>query len=269
MELNKKKKKKVQRVTKPYLRGTAIDKTTFGASLKIFFSTLFMTIAYMLVCSLMTWESMVLRITINTIILVSTFIIFHQSGASAGADAVNQGEIMYQRREKGRQVADWEQKMCYHPLKGFISAFIGSLPLLICSVILAIVAQRQMTQIGTLPSWVTALETREEIGNALQYYHVTGSITLESAMRLVVRMSIMPYVNMVGAANKDGMLLLERISPLLNLLPCIAYGLGYLTGVQIRSNVHTNIAIGKKKIKRKQQKERRARQQHSGPESLN
>ena len=65
MELNKKKKKKVQRVTKPYLRGTAIDKTTFGASLKIFFSTLFMTIAYMLVCSLMTWESMFLRITIN------------------------------------------------------------------------------------------------------------------------------------------------------------------------------------------------------------
>ena len=47
------------------------------------------------------------------------------------------------------------------------------------------------------------------------------------------------------------------------------YAMHDMTGVQIRSNVHTNIAIGKKKIKRKQQKERRARQQHSGPESLN
>ena len=88
-------------------------------------------------------------------------------------------------------------------------------------------------------------------------------------MRLIVRMMVMPFVNIIGADNKDAILLLERVSPLINLLPVLAYGLGYVNGVGVRTSVHTNIALGKKKAKRKQAKERRARRQAKGPEQLN
>ena len=135
--------------------------------------------------------------------------------------------------------------------------------------ILALVAQRQMSGVGTLPSWVGSIEKRPEFGAALAVYHETGSLTIESVMRLIVRMTTMPFVNMIGADNSDGMLLMERISPVLNLLPAAAYGIGYINGVGVRTTVHTNIALGKKKAKRKQAKERRDRTQRRGPEQLN
>lgn len=266
--MNTKKKNKIEKVSKPYLKGDIFDRTTLPGALKFFISTVIMAIVFMIVCVMMSWEQQWLNVTINLLIVLAVYMMFGQFGMNSGADAVNQGEIMYAREEKGRPVADWERSMCYHPFKGFLAALIGSIPLVVCSIILACITERQMTGLGALPSWVGSIEGRQEIGNALAIYHETGSLTLETAMRLIVRMSTMPFVNMVGAADKDGMLLLERISPVLNILPCIAYGLGYMNGVRVRAEVHTNIALGKKKAKRKQAKERRARQ-NRGPEQLN
>lgn len=265
------KKQKIQKVTKPYLKGAAIDRTTLPGALKFFGGTIVLCVVFLIMGVMMNLEAQWLNVTINVAILLATYLFFQQIGLGSGADAVSQGEIMYAREEKGRPVADWERKLCFHPLKGFLSALIGSIPLFLCSLVLALIAQRQMTNLGTLPSWLSGIESREEIGAALTYYHEAGSMSLESVLRLIVRMSTMPYVNLVGAADKDAMLLLERISPILNLLPAAAYGIGYLGGVSVRTSVHTNIALGKKKAKRKQAKERRARQQqvHRGPEHLN
>ena len=167
-------------------------------------------------------------------------------------------------------MAAWERSMCYHPLKGLVSALFGSIPVFLCCLVLACITERQMTTLGALPSWVSGIEGREEIGAALAYYHETAGMSPESLLRLIVRMVTMPFVNMIGASDKDGMLLLERISPILSLLPAVAYGIGYMGGVGVRTNVHTNIALGKKKAKRKQAKERRARQQtRRGPQQLN
>lgn len=269
--MEKKKKHKPLKVTKPYVRGRIVDRTTAPGALKFFFGTLGMSLAFLLVGVMMSFENRVLCILINGVIAMSAYMIFHQSGAGAGADAVNQGEIMYARQAKGRPVADWEAKLCYHPLKGLVTALLGSIPIVACSLILACIAQRQVSNLGTLPSWLSGVESRPEIGNALLYYHETGSMSLESAMRLIIRMTTMPYVNMVGPESKDGMLMLERISPLLNLLPALAYGVGYMSGVQIRTNIHTNIEVGKRKAKKKQQKQMKERsaRQHSGPQQLN
>lgn len=265
------KKQKIQKVTKPYMKGSVCDRTTLPGALKFFGGTIVLCVVFLILGVMMNLEAQWLNVLINVAILLATFLFFQQIGMGSGADAVSQGEIMYAREEKGRPVADWERSLCFHPLKGLLSALIGSLPLFLCSLVLALIAQRQMTTLGSLPSWLSGVESREEIGAALTYYHETGSMSLESVLRLIVRMSTMPYVNLVGAADKDGMLLLERISPILNLLPALAYGLGYIGGVNVRANVHTNIALGKKKAKRKQAKERRARQQqvHRGPEQLN
>lgn len=264
-----KKKQKIEKVSKPYLKGDMYDRTTLPNAMKFFAGTVVLAIVFLIFCVMLSFEQSWLNITINLAVALGVYLFIYQFGQSAGADAVNQGEIMYARQEKGRPVADWERSMCYHPIKGFLSALIGSLPIILCAIVLAFIAERQMTNIGTLPSWVSGIESRPEIGNALAIYHETGSMSLEALMRLIVRMTIMPYVNLIGASNKDAMLTLERVSPLVNLLPALAYGLGYMSGVNVRTIVHTNIALGKKKAKRKQAKERRARRQARGPEQLN
>lgn len=270
MEAKKNKKaQKIEKVTKPYMKGDAVDRTTVPGALKFFAGTVVMCVAYLIVCMMLNWDQQWLNITINLLVVLMVYMMFFQFGMNTGADAVNQGEIMLSREQKGRPVAIWERQMCFHPLKGLISALIGSVPLLLISILLAFIAKRQMSGLGTLPGWVSGYEGRQEIGNTLAIYHETGSMSLEAILRLIVRMSIMPYVNMVGAANKDGMLLLEHLSPLVNLLPAIAYGLGYMGGVSVRTSVHTNIALGKKKAQRKQAKERRARRQPHTPEQLN
>lgn len=264
-----KKKQKIEKVSKPYLKGDIYDRTSLPTALKFFAATVVVAVVFLLFCVMLNFEQGWLNILTNAAIVLGVYLFVYQFGMSAGADAVNQGEIMYARQEKGRPVADWERSMCYHPLKGFLSAMIGSIPLLLCSIVLACIAQRQMTNLGALPAWLSGIESRPEIGNALAFYHEGGSMTLEAALRMIVRMSTMPFVNVIGAADKDAMLLLERISPVINLLPAVAYGFGYMSGVNVRTNVHTNIALGKKKAKRKQAKERRARRTNRGPEQLN
>ena len=263
-----KKKQKIEVVSKPFLKGDMIDRTTFPGAVKFFFGMVGMSVAFLLFCVMLNFEAAWMNISANLAIVLGFYLFYAQFGMNAGADAVNQGEIMYARQEKGRPVAQWEQSMCYHPLKGLMSALIGSIPLVLCALVLALVAKRQMTGLGSLPAWVAGIEGREEIGNALAYYHEPGSLSLETVMRLITRVTIMPYVNMVGAGDMDAMLTLERVSPVLNLLPAVIYGIGYSRGTSIRKEVHTSIAMGKKKAKRKQAKERRARTRR-GPTELN
>lgn len=265
------KKERVERVQKPFLRGKAVDRTLPGAALKFFGFMVLMIFVYFMSMIVSSIESRFLSVVINVAIIVTTWLIFWQSAMAAGADAVTQGEIMLQRREKGRPVAAWEEEQCYHPLKGFIAAFVGALPLLVCCVVLACIAQREMTHIGVLPQWVSTFEGRPEIGAPLAYYHQEATLTLESVLRIGVRVAIMPWISIVGAENKDAMLLLERLSPVLMMLPVLVYGLGYMMGTQERAAVHGNIALGKKRQAKKQRKERRARQKaaHGGTEQLN
>lgn len=267
--MNVQKKNKIEKVTKPYMKGDVCDRTTIHGALKFFAGVAVMGILFLVVCTMMNWDQRWLNITVNAAVLIAAYLLFSQFGTNSGADAVNQGEIMYSRQEKGRPVAEWERSQCFHPLKGLVIGLIGSAPLIICAVILACVAERQMSGIGTLPNWVGSIEGREEFGNALAVYHATGSMTFESVMRLIVRMTMMPYVNIFDASNADSMLLLERISPILAMLPAVSYGIGYMNGVGARAIVHTNIALGKKKAKRKQAKERRKRIQSRGPQQLN
>lgn len=271
MQKAKKNPNKIEKIQKPYLTGKMIDRATPGAALKFFGFMVLMIFVYFMSIVVSAVESRFLTILINGAILCTTWLIFWQSGLTAGADAVSQGEIMFQRREKGRPVADWEEEQCFHPLKGLCVALIGSLPVIVCCAVLAVIAQRQMTGLGVLPGWVGAFESRPEIGPALSYYHQEAKLTLEAVLRIIDHMVIMPWISIVGTDNNDVTLLLERISPLLALIPAVCYGVGYTMGTQERAAVHGNIALGKKKQKKKQAKERKARQQAArrGPEQLN
>ncbi|MBQ1860462.1 MAG: hypothetical protein II141_04705, partial [Clostridia bacterium] len=190
------------------------------------------------------------------------------SGMSQGSVAVNNGEIMHHRRETGAQILPEELARSYHPLKGFLTGLAGTLPLFFCALIFAIITRKQMTGLGALPSWVAALEGREEVGPALEFYRTGGGWTLESILRIIIRLSLMPYVNMVGSGNADGLLLLERLSPILVLLPGLSYGVGYTQGVKVRSRVHADIAKNVRKKAKKNAKSKKA-PKAKGPIELN
>lgn len=271
METKKKTKKApVKPVVKPYLRGNVIDTSSVKTAVLFVGAMLGMALANLLLTAALMWDSVILRVGANGIVLMVIYLLFYQSGANKGAGDVNQGEILHQRRESGRSVEQKDVNRCYHPLKGIVAALLGSIPVFVAALVLALVAQRQMSSIGALPSWIGGLERRDEVGQALSFYGQVSPLTLEDGLRIVIRMLLMPFVNMVGTKNMDGLLTLERISPVLTLLPALVYGLGYMQGVKIRSRVHTDIALGKRKRAKKEKKRRQARaRQMKGPEQLN
>lgn len=268
MQQKKKGKKPVKPVKKPFLQGKPVDGSTLGSVVKFFFSLFGLVAANLLLGTLAMWDIQWLNILFNCGLLLVIYGIYYQTGASKGTAAVNQGEILYQRQETGRPVDAKELAACFHPLKGFIIGLLGLVPALVCTVLLGVMAQRQYTGLGALPSWISSLQRQTEMAGALTMYSANTVMSMESILRVIVRLLIMPYVNMVGSGNNDGLLILERLSILPMLLPGISYGVGYLKGVSIRTKVHTDIAVGKRKRARKEKKRRQARST-KGPEQLN
>lgn len=268
MEKNKKTSSAPIVVSKPFLTGNPVDTTTGKSALLIFGSLLVVAVLYLIVCSMMMFDSLALRIVVNGLVVFLTLAVFYSSGMSQGSVAVNNGEIMHHRRETGAQILPEELARSYHPLKGFLTGLAGTLPLFLCALVFAFITSKQMTGIGALPSWVAALEGREEVGPALAFYRTGGGWTLESILRIIIRLSLMPYVNMIGSSNAEGLLLLERLSPILVLFPGLAYGVGYTQGVKVRSRVHADIA---KNVRKKAKKNARSKKapKAKGPIELN
>ena len=101
-------------------------------------------------------------------------------------------------------------------------------------------------------------------------YTVREGMSAVDVIRIIVRICVMPFVSMAGAENRDAMLMVERLSPLLVLLPAIAYGTGYLQGQKERTRIHTGIAESRKNRARKEKRARKARMNRpKGPEQLN
>lgn len=269
MESKQKKAKKPKIVTKPYLKGNVVDSHLLTSSLKFFGALALMAFVFLLLSTLLMVSNRVLCIILNLVVLAACYLLFYNSGAGKGTADVNLGEMLYMRKENGHTISAKDQGNCFHPLKGLTSAMIGTVPLFICAVLLAVTAHVQMTGLSTLPSWVSTYEIRSEIGDALAYYHTVTSMDLESVLRIIIRVCIMPMVSIVGTDHTQGLLLLERLSPIAALLPGIAYGLGYTRGPAIRAKVHTNIASNDRKRAKREKKQQQARAKRNEPEQLN
>ena len=213
----KKMEKSVQVVRKPFETGDPTDENTLRDSLK-FFGTLIMVFLVSFIACSAALSNLFLRLIINIAVIGVVLMIFYNSGAGKGAEAVSRGEIIWQKKESGRGFSASEKKVCYHPLKGYMTGLIGTIPFLILAVILALKTTIQMTDSGTLPSWMQAYTRRSDIGNALINYTQPEGMTFIDAIRALIRICILPFVNTIGYGNKPAMLLLERISPILLLL---------------------------------------------------
>ena len=59
---------------------------------------------------------------------------------------------------------------------------------------------------------------------------------------------------MAGARNADAVLTLDRLSPVLVLLPFLFYGVGYVFGLRSRAMTHGGIAHARRRKKKTQGK---------------
>ncbi len=255
---------------KPFTQGTPADENTLHQVL-IFFGAMFI-VGFMsfLVCSMTAFDSAFLRVGINLVIEALILIIFFNRGATSGTDAVARGEILFQHEHKGIKVTENEKRIPYHPVKGFLIGLLGASLFLILAIILALTSKKQMTGAGTLPSWMDAYMRRSEISDALSGYLQSDPLRFTDIIRTVIRILIMPFVSMAGAENRNMLLMIDRISPLLVLLPAVSYGIGYMQGPAQRKKIHTEIAANAKKRKIREKRERRAKNAApKGPEQLN
>ena len=264
-------KKTAREVRKPFLQGDVIDEKTIRNCLTFFGIMIMVIFISFIVCAAATFSSFILRLLMNSAVIIVLLMIFYHKGSGHGTDAVARGEILYQKQEKGQTFSESERKMCFHPMKGFVTGALGTLPFLIAALILALNTSVQMTQAGGLPSWMQAYLRRDDIGNALVSYTQPETMALADYLRAVIRIVILPFVNIVSYENKTGMVLLERLSPVIMLLPAIAYGAGYMKGKSIRTKIHTVISENdRKRIRREKKRSTRAgNPRKREPEQLN
>ncbi len=265
------KKKPVTPVKKPFLRGNMTDENTLKSAAVFFGMILVISFMSFLVCSMTSVSNSILRIGLNLIIFVLIQMIYYQRGVNTGTDTVAKSETIYQRQERGIPVTEREKALCYHPLKGFITAALGTVPFLILAVVLAVTAEKTATGSGALPGWMESYLRRSEVGDALVAYTVSEGISAVDIIRILMRVAMMPLISMIGSQSPDLTLLLERLSPLVMLIPAVSYGIGYTRGESIRTRIHTEIAENAAMRKRREMKKRKKRMENrpKGPAQLN
>ena len=259
----KKAKKKITLVQKPFLRGCAWSGYAVKAGFRLLMYEILFIFLNLLIGSTLSFEtSTFLRIATNLVLVAAYGGLVYMNGARAGDSDVAFAEIAYGRKESGKNVAKSDLNRCYHPAKGFVSVLTGTGILLLVALVYALCATKQTYSLQTLPSWVSSYSSsQQEIGLALSYYSIQRAVQLEDILRPFIRICIWPFVNIAGARNYDALLLVDRLSPLIILLPYLFYAFGYLQGPRSRAMLHGSIATDKKRRIRKEKKERKQRQQ--------
>ncbi|NLX83601.1 MAG: hypothetical protein GXZ04_07290 [Clostridiales bacterium] len=270
MQSNPVKKKKAAnlQIKKPFLRGKPFSGLAIKRGLRILTYLLLSTILYFFLGQLMVIDVPWLRILVNLVVLVAFAGLMYSNGAREGEGDVSYAEIAYARKQEGKTVSREDLNRCFHPAKGFATALAGTLPLMLLCLVYALMAVKDTYSLGALPSWVSAYLKKPDISLALSYYHDYAGIGAADILRLVVRLLVFPFVNMVGSRNADALLFVERLSPILVLIVPMFYGVGYLRGESYRSRVHGGIAANAKRTAQKQRKKKKVAARKQEPKQL-
>ncbi len=267
----KKKKQKRPLVYQPYMKGRW--RTAFAArrGLRVLMYYLIYVFIYVVLGAVMSFDSMFLRVLSNGALVAACMLLQYVNGTKDGENEVALGEIAYQREQAGQKVDPTDVDRCFHPLKGWFTMLCGAaLPVLI-ALVYAVLARPQFYELQSLPSWVSAFSTQEDVYAPFSYYPTSVAVAPFDILRIVVRVLILPFANIVGAKDVQALLLIDRLSPLLVALPALGYPLGYLQGRRIRAMVHGSIAANTRKAQRRAKKaikERRMRSQQKNKEII-
>ena len=257
----KKKNKDVKRITKPYEKGSIFSGRAVALGLKLLgYQCLFIFI-YLFVGSMLIFESnAILRIVTNLGLVFICGGILYMDGARKGETDVAFAEIAYKRKSEGKSLTDKDLAKCFHPFKAKVIVAVGVSLLVLVSAIYALSAQKEVYQLQTLPEWVASYATQQDVSLPLSYYFGQEyQMTAMDVIKGFVRASIYPYINIATVDNPDLRLVMDRLSPLLVILPFLFYEIGYLQGPKVRAQIHGSIASNNQRYKRKQKKQRKQR----------
>ena len=247
----KKKKKKRELVFKPYLKGFWHGRDAVKKGLKILLYYLLFLFLFLVVGLVLNSQTPWLAWIANLAMISACGMLLYTEGARQGEAQVALGEIAYARQETGKDVSPEEKDKCFHPLKGWFSMLVGVLlPLLVCGAY-ALMARKQVYQLQALPEWVTSFEKGGEVLLPLSYYQNLTGLEIADYLRVVVRLLILPFSHLGQLYGADGLLTVDRLSPLLVCLPALGYPLGYLTGPRSRALVHGDIRSNEKRNQRR------------------
>ncbi len=247
-----KKKKKIKPIPKPYLKGNAVSRLVVTRGLKLMVYPVIFILINLFVGAAFSFEgSLFLRVLFNVALVLFCGLLLYTNGQNTGYGDITLAEIMYNHVQEGKEVSARDRDRCYHPLKGLTTALVGYLPFLILSLIYALTVQRQQFALPALPSWVGAFEGERDFMLPLQYYQATEPFTAGVVLRVIMRLLLYPYINLVGARNASLTLLVDRLSPLALLVPYLGYVVGYLRGRHSRAMLHGSMAAADRKKRRK------------------
>ena len=261
-----KSKKPVVLINKPFLKGPWHSSFAMKRGFRILGYQVILVFIFLFIGQILMVESVLLRVFLNLSVILSFCSLMYVDGSRAGLEDVSYAEIVYNRKEDGKQLTVSELARCYNPGKGFYSVIVGMLPFFILAIIFAVITKEQFYTLGGLPAWVQTFERRADIGLALAYYHESQGLGFVGILRIIIRLLLFPYINMVGTESSAALLLLERLSPLLIMIIPTSYALGYLRGPSLRARVHGSISADKKRRKRREKKAQAQRKQP--PKSL-
>lgn len=266
---NKGKKKTVELVHKPIIRGSWHGKDAMKLVGGRMLTVVAVTVVYLLACMLLGFEAVWARVLTSAIVVATVFYYLYVSGLNQGVGDVQYGEIIYGHREAGRNVPAEECERSYHPAKGLFVVLAGCLPFVLFALAFAVLAEETSYVLGVLPSWTEGLMDQTEFAAGLAYYSLQPGMSAVDGIRIIVRAMIMPFVSVSTAIGSAETLLMERLSPLLILIAPMGYAVGYAQGQHVRDQINTGIKLGDDKKKRREKKARKQRQRAAKkPEQL-
>ncbi|NLZ89284.1 MAG: hypothetical protein GX916_07265 [Clostridiales bacterium] len=262
MQKNAAKRKKPLLIYKPYLEGNWRSALAAKRGLKLLGYQAAFIFFYLFVGQAMMFDNFVLRLVINLLLLLAFASLLYMDGIKTGEDDVAFAEIALSRKEAGQTISQGDLDRCFHPLKGLLAVLAGMLPIVLICLVFALIAEVQVYRLGALPSWLEAYRnSRPDISLALSYYSEAVPFQLQDILRIIVRLLIFPYVNIVGTGDAISLLWLERLSPLLVMIVPMAYAIGYRQGKMSRARVHGGIASNQVKRVRRERRERKKRRE--------
>ncbi len=264
----KKAKPKVEEVKKPVLIGSWHGEDAWRLALKRAIALLCISLVYLIGGIILSFDSLVGRIFFCVLLVGAAFYYESVQGMAQGQTDAAFAEIMYIRKQEGKDIPKKDSDRCFHPLKGFFAALVGAIPFVLIALVFALMTKPTEFSLGVLPSWTQSLMKQNEFGDALAYYGTNASFGAIDVLRIIVRACVMPFMNLAVYISEDAALLAERLSPLLVLIAPLGYGYGYRRGLKLRARINTGIKMGDAKKKKRERKARKQRQQSRAPERL-
>lgn len=264
-------KKKPALVYKPIYRGKPFCGLVAKRGLKLLVYQLIFSVFYLLMGAALSAASLVIRYIVAAALLLVCIAIVWGEAAKHGESDVSIGQIVYARKQDGKPVSDDNIEKCFHPLRSVTTLLTGVLPLVILALVFSLIAKREIPSMP-VPGWISdSIQTGKDPSlyyYSSEYYSMRNPTGIAEVLRVIVRTFIFPFVSLADSMDKDARLLVDRLSPILIMIPYLSYIPGYLLSTRERAQVHGSIAASDRKEKKRRMRMEKRRAERENKNQL-